>query len=197
MKGHVSVATALVLSAGVVLSLVVVLFTFKGTSDALLSVLSLIVGVCVGVVWDDAWDFYRASRRDKPTVDRHPDETQQQTTNRRRFNSTTTLGWTLIVTTVCAAVTGILLITTKAATEAYSQCTAQWQQQFGEAYTARVEAAREVSDAMDAIVLSVSADDRSAFHKAVEDYLNVRESQKRDQAANPLPPLPEVLCGER
>ncbi len=195
MKLRAAVAA---LAALAVLSILTVVLALWGSSDWLFVALAFIVGVCVGVAFDDAWDLYRASRRDNPNMtDRHPHETTAQTTARHRFNSQTALGWSLLIASIAMLAVGVLLITTKNTTESYSKCTAEWQQQFGEAYTARVDAAREVSDAMDAIVLSVSGSDRTAFHKAVADYLYVRDRQKADQAENPLPPLPEVLCGER
>lgn len=108
------------------------------------------------------------------------------------------------------AATAALLILTRARTEAYATCAAQWQQQFSVAYVerdnanqARLASAATVSDAMDNIVTAIAKDDREGFNAAITNYLQVRERQnevraKQDEerAKNPLPPLPETLCGE-
>lgn len=106
--------------------------------------------------------------------------------------------------------TASLLILTRARTEAYATCAAKWQQQFSVAYIerdnanqARLQSAATVSDAMDQIVLAISKDDREGFEAAIRNYLQVRarqnevrQKQDEERAKNPLPPLPETLCGE-
>lgn len=174
---------------------VVAVLTIQGNSDGMFIALAFIVGVCVGVAWDDAWDLIRSARKDRTVA--HEGETATETTARHRFNGISALGIGLIGIAAALMVVGVLLIIGKNATESYSRCTAEWQQQFGEAYVARVTASTEVSEAMDDIVQSVADDDKAAFDAAVQHYVKVREDQKQKQAENPLPPLPEALCGER
>lgn len=186
----VVIATAVCVIAG---AFTVAVFTVPGTADWLMVALAFIVGVCVGVAWDDAWDLFRSAREESHMA--HESETPEETKDRHRFNGMSVLGWFLILVTAALLAVGVMLILTRNATEDYSRCTAQWQQQFGKAYTARVSASIEVSDAMDDIVKGVAEQDKAEFDKAVQHYLDVRTQQKKDQAANPLPPLPEVLCG--
>lgn len=101
----------------------------------------------------------------------------------------------LILTVTLNAAVGVLLIQTRQSTARYATCTAEWQQQFGEAYSARVEAATAVSEAMDRVVFAVAHQDPKEFRKAVANYVALRSDQADAQKNNPLPPLPEVLCG--
>lgn len=102
----------------------------------------------------------------------------------------------LVLTLVLNTVVGVLLITTRQSTAAYSRCTAEWQQQFGEAYRARVAASSAVDNAMDGVVRAVAAEDSEAFKLAVQKYVGLRDEQAETRKKNPLPPLPEVLCGD-
>jgi hypothetical protein len=192
---RVSALAAVIFAISGCVTLVVLFVAFQGNSSELFVTLAFIVGLCVGVALDDAWDLYRAARRD--SLVSHQPETTQQTTDRHRFNNLTALGWSLIIASAAMLAVGVMLIVTKNATESYSKCTAQWQQQFGEAYTARVTAANEVSEAIDGIVQGIADQDRAMYDSAIVQYVEVRAAQKKKQAENPLPPLPEVLCGER
>lgn len=78
----------------------------------------------------------------------------------------------------------------------FSACVALYQQSFGIAYQARYVASVQVSAAMDEIVRSVASTDRVAIHRAIDNYIKVREHQQTKQLQNPLPPLPTTLCGE-
>ena len=108
-----------------------------------------------------------------------------------------TLGITaLAVTVTMNAVVGFLLIVTRTQAEDYTECTAQWQQQFSVAYLARAHSAAEVSEAMDRVLLAVDSRSQSDFDGAVNNYVALREKQNRERTNNPLPPLPEDLCGK-
>ena len=102
----------------------------------------------------------------------------------------------LAVTVTMNAVVGFLLIVTRTQAEDYTECTAQWQQQFSVAYLARTHSAAEVSEAMDRVLLAVDSQSQSDFDGAVNNYVALREKQNRERANNPLPPLPEDLCGK-
>lgn len=102
----------------------------------------------------------------------------------------------LVVSLVANAAVGVLLILTRTQTERYAECTAEWQQQFSVAYLARSDAAAEVSEAMDEVLLAVSAEDQARFDRAVRNYVTLRANQEKERSENPLPPLPETLCGK-
>lgn len=115
----------------------------------------------------------------------------------------------LVLTLVLNAVVGLLLIVTRQNSIAtaerlketserlaeYTTCTAAWQQRFGEAYRARVDASKRVDTALDAVVRAVDAQDPDAFARSVDRYVELRDQQATARAENPLPPLPEQLCG--
>lgn len=101
----------------------------------------------------------------------------------------------LVLGVTLNAVVGVLLIQTRQSAQDYASCSAQWQQQFGTAYRARVAASIEVDAAQDAVFRAVAASDPKAFKVALADYIEVRDQQKREREKNPLPPLPEQLCG--
>lgn len=78
----------------------------------------------------------------------------------------------------------------------FSSCVALYQQSFGVAYQARYVASVQVSAAMDEIVRAVASGNQVAIHRAIDNYIRVREHQQMKQLENPLPPLPTTLCGE-
>lgn len=156
--------------------------------------LAFVVGIAVGVVLDDAWTLYTKEKKGAH-MDLSP-RTQRHTGKPRREISTNALGVMLICCCLALLAVGVSLIVTRSSTERYSQCTADWQQQFSSAYLARTAAAIEVSDSMDQVVIAVAAQDEKKFDEAVEHYIQVRDAQIKEQADNPLPPLPKVLCGE-
>lgn len=145
--------------------------------------LGLLVGFLVGIVSGDALDLYRASRKDRPM-------------------SPSNTGWkrglpvvALVVTVALNVVVGLLLILTRESTARYTECSADWQQQFGTAYRARLDASIDVGTAMDGVLMAVDSNDPSSFNTAVDRYVALRQAQDRERRANPLPPLPETLCG--
>lgn len=101
----------------------------------------------------------------------------------------------LVMSLIANAFVGVLLIFTRASTEEYARCSAEWQQQFTVGYLARSDAAAEVSEAMDEVVTAVAAEDAAAFNVAVRKYVTLREKQNAERRKNPLPPLPKTLCG--
>lgn len=102
----------------------------------------------------------------------------------------------LVLTLTLNAVVGGLLIQTRQSAEDYASCSAEWQQQFGTAYRARIAASIEVDSAQDDVFRAVAAGDPEKFKTALANYIKVRDAQKRERAKNPLPPLPEQLCGD-
>lgn len=178
----------------------VAFFSIGGLSG-LLTVLSITAGFCVGVAWEDAWKLYRSSRKDALVA--HDNETAAETTERHRFNGLGALAILLIISSAALAVCAVaLLVTRQQVTDTqnrltrYIDCTSSWQQQFSEGYFARYNAAVAVSGAMDKIVTGVSANNREEFGQAVREYVALREKQIAEQKANPLPPLPDQLCGD-
>jgi len=118
-------------------------------------------------------------------------------TTARKISVVTVAGIVALVLTLALnAVVGVLLIQTRRSANDYAACSAQWQQQFGTAYRARVAASIEVDTAQDAVFRAVAANDPDAFKVALAEYIKVRDQQKSERAKNPLPPLPEQLCGD-
>ena len=113
------------------------------------------------------------------------------------------------LTLIVNAVVATLLIIERARTESYTECTAEWQQQFSIAYEARQNAAEKrnaaaarVSAATDEVITAVAQEDRDKFEASLDDYLRVRAEQNKVRAAldeelrtKPLPPFPETVCG--
>lgn len=145
--------------------------------------LGLLLGFLVGVVMRDAFDLYRSSRKAAPHMKTEPRPVPR------------VLIGLLILTLLLNGIVGVLLILTRQSTAAYTSCSATWQQQFGEAYQARLDASVAVSGAMDDVVTAVATDDRDGFREAVQRYVRIRAEQDAERKRNPLPPLPETLCG--
>lgn len=143
------------------------------------------LGFTVGILWDDALIRFRNARKERKL----PTRRLTKPTYRQM------LGGGLILVGVLQVIVGALLVLTYVRTAEYTECTASWQQQFGSAYAARIEASTEVSTAIDDIVTSVGAEDPTAFNVAVTKYLQVRAQQDKDRASNPYPELPQTLCG--
>lgn len=147
---------------------------------ALFFALGLLLGFLVGVVIRDALDLL-ASRKEKRMPLSSPAH--------RLFTVA------FVVSLLFNSAVGVLLIVTRKSAEDYSRCTADWQQEFAAAYQARLAASIDVSEAMDAVVRAVYAQDREAFAKSVRAYVKTRDQQESDRADNPLPPLPDRVCG--
>lgn len=100
-----------------------------------------------------------------------------------------------VIAAVQAAVAG-LLIYVIVDQKGYETCMARWQQASTISTNARAEANSRVQATLDEIVLTIPDGDRSAFRKAVTAYIEEREKQKQERVKNPIPPLPETVCGE-
>lgn len=147
---------------------------------ALFFALGLLLGFLVGVVFRDALDLI-AARKEKRMPLSSPAH--------RMF---TVL---LVVSLAFNSAVGILLIVTRQSSEKYARCTAEWQQEFASAYQARLAASVDVDTALDAVIRAVYKQDRDAFAKSVRAYVRTRDQQESDRADNPLPQLPERVCG--
>lgn len=152
------------------------------------SVGSFIAGFLSGVVYNDALDLYRAARKesDMPTS--------------RITNRVLTAG--LYIALVLNFLLGVMLIQQRATVAntardfaSYSRCTADWQRDFYEATSARYNAAKAVSSAMDEVIKAVATKDTERFRVAITKYLAVREEQNSERRRSPLPPLPDKVCG--
>lgn len=148
----------------------------------------VLVGFPIGVMFDDALDLYRASRKEPPVT--------------TKPTWRTLLTWLLALVVLIQLGVGVLLIQTRlTATDTasnladYQECVSMWQQDFAAAYKARYTASLPVADALDEIVLAVSAGDRDRINVAIEEFLEVRDDQTVERRDNPLPPLPDQLCG--
>lgn len=154
-------------------------------TTALFTGVAFLIGVVVGIVLQDSIELIRASRKECTMP-------VPNASARERA-----LWRVLLIVTVAAqvAVAGMLIIT-RSANEEYARCTATWQQQFAQAYTARANAAAEVSKAIDDILLAADAGDRDASRVGVDRYVALRHQQDLDRAKSPLPALPEAVCGK-
>lgn len=175
--------------------LLTAVMTALGTSGwwaASLTVITFLLGVAVGVVAKDLWAEHQ--RRKHALASKSEDERRKA---RHEWNVMTGLGLSLLAIALATGITGVLLLLSRQATERYSECTAQWQEQFSRAYSARSDASLQVNEAIDAVIYAVSANDDKGFDVAVSNYVKVREEQNQKRLQSPLPPLPEVLCGKR
>lgn len=146
-------------------------------------VLSFLTGFLAGIAARDAYDLLHVRRSREAVV--------PLSTPRNRL-MTLILAVTILLNSVAA---GLLLLTRKSA-EDYASCTAEWQQEFAAAYQARLAASIDVSEAMDDVVRAVYLQDKAGFAKAVTKYVKTRDQQEADRASNPLPSLPDRVCGD-
>lgn len=164
--------------------------------------LAFLVGIAVGVVLDDAWELVRPRKKEHDVVNAAPLTEDNANASQKAGFSTNTLGVLLIVCCLALAIAAGALLLTRASTEKYSRCTADWQQKFSTAYIARSDAASEVSKAVDDVMISVAALDSTdqktviEFRASLQRYLKIRSEQDKERTTNPLPPLPAILCGE-
>lgn len=101
----------------------------------------------------------------------------------------------LVVALVGNFFMAILMVQQRSVAEDFTRCTANWQEAFYNAYSARSSANAATSEATDGIVLAVGDDDPDTLQMAIERYLAVREQQRQERQENPLPPLPTKVCG--
>lgn len=156
---------------------------------ALVGTACFLVGVLVGVVLDDAWDVFRTRRPRRAAVVAHPVQWLL------RWLRSNALILVVIAFAASQLLLALLLIQQRAATAEYIRCTASWQQRFSASYTARVDAAKVVSEAMDRVMDAVASKDPKEFRRALRDYISVRNQQVAAQEANPPPEPPQEACG--
>lgn len=149
---------------------------------ALVGALGLLVGFLIGVVFDDALDLFRASRRERDM-------------NRSSIGRGALAGG-LVVAVVLQVTVGVLLILTRHATGDYAACTGRWQQDFSVAYKTRLADSIPVQNALDNLIRAVASQDRAKFQASLARYVKLRDAQEKGRKENPLPPLPETLCGK-
>lgn len=150
----------------------------------LLFLLGLFLGFAIGFIAREVIDPWLSSRKANAMP------------QARKVPVVSVVGMIALVLTVSLnAIVGVLLVTTRQSTERYSRCTADWQQEFAAAYQARLAASVDVDKALDDVIRAVYAQDREAFAKSVRAYVRTRDRQASQRAKNPLPPLPERVCG--
>src|SRR5690242_1826521 len=81
----------------------------------------------------------------------------------------------LALTLTLNSIVGGMLIVTRQSTGEYAACTGEWQQQFGEAYRARLAVSQDVSTALDEVIDAVAAEDPARFRTALDRYVDLRE----------------------
>lgn len=155
-------------------------------SDPYLAVvLAFVVGVLVGASIDDLFESVHHHKgklmTDKPKV----------------------LTWLL---TICIAANigiGALMIVSRVqqtdiAREQtrFTECVADYNQQFSSAYKARLASSGQATDALDRVMMAVSSKDEAEFKAALADYVKLRLAAKAQQRANPYPALPDDYCGK-
>lgn len=151
----------------------------------LLFALGLLLGFAIGFIAREVVDPWLTSRKAGPMPET------------RKVPVVSVVGSiALALTLVLNTIVGVLLMTTRQSTERYSRCTAEWQQEFAAAYQARLAASVAVDEQLDAVIRAVYAQDREAFAKAVRAYVRQRDEQATERERNPLPPLPERVCGD-
>lgn len=143
--------------------------------------LGLVVGFLAGVAFDDALDLYRSSRKERPMS-----PTRNHNLNR----------WLLLMVLLVNAIVGGALIYQRAVSAEFTSCTAQWQSDFATVYRARSDAVASTQGALDELLEEVRAGDQTGFQRELRQYQKLRAAQVAERKANPLPPLPERVCGE-
>lgn len=158
----------------------------------LAAIIAFLLGTHLGATWP--WLAFWVRRRilhREPVMPRTREETRLLV-----------LTWMLVIVMAFGFVTGLLLIATRAAVSTsnedlrdYQTCQAAYSTDFRDAYQARADASIKVTKALDDVIKAVADEDPAAFRKAVRHYLDVRAEQVKERAENPLPPLPDKVCG--
>lgn len=151
----------------------------------LLMAATFLVGLFVGREIDDLYYQTRA------LIKRGTDMTTPEKLRRRQF----VLIWVLVGVLAANVFLGALLQITRIQQGDFTQCSAEYNQQFSEAYKARLQASTEATEALDRLVLAVNSKDREKFHAALANYVTLRTKAKATAQANPYPPLPDQFCG--
>lgn len=145
------------------------------------------LGLLLGLAVDDLWDEMRHRS--------HPDTTTSKGTTMADPRRSLLPLWMLILSLAANAAVGGLLIKTRYDTGLLTDCVAEYNQRFSQSYQARTASAPETQAALDRLIIAVSKNDEPGFKVALADYVTLRAKVKRDQAANPAPPLPDQFCG--
>lgn len=142
---------------------------------------SLVVGFLAGIAFDDALDLYRSSRKERPVS-----PTRNHAINR----------WLLTFVLVVNAGLAAFLIYQRADSANFTRCTSDWQSDFATVYKARSDAAADSQSALDDILAAVATESRDDFRASLNKYQQLRRDQIAERKANPLPELPEQVCGQ-
>ncbi|MCF6376892.1 hypothetical protein L2K70_04690 [Nocardioides KLBMP 9356] len=104
--------------------------------------------------------------------------------------------WILTGVLAINAVLGGVLIVQRAQSADFTSCTSTWQTDFATVYRARSDAAADTQEALDQLLEEVRAGDQTGFQRELRQYQRLRAQQVAERKANPLPALPEQVCGE-
>lgn len=178
----------LVLLAFIAVACVIASFVTEGPFSGAMTALGLAAGLLLGGEWKEVKALYRQSIEGE----HHMPHPHPIVALRQLPVATVLLVTVAIVQAICAAVLIYVLIDFSS----YQTCMSRWQQANGIALQVRADTAEAQDNALDAIILAVAAQDREALRAAVGDYIEVRELQTEGRAKNPIPPLPQTVCGE-
>lgn len=173
------------------LASIVASFVTAGLFAGVLTILGVFVGILAGLELRPASRIYHDSLQGEHHMP-HPVTGFRHLMHRLHLPDV----WFIYVIAIAQAVIAALLLYVLVDFQSYQKCMANWQQQSTISTQVRADAAAEVSKRMDDIVLSIPERDRTAFGDAVQEYLAERKRQITDREKNPLPPLPETVCGE-
>lgn len=150
-----------------------------------LIVVVFVLGVFVGREVDDTYYLARdwVKGRRPMAADRK---------ERRRQNVLLGL---LVVALASNVLVGVLLQVSRIQQGDFTRCSADYDQQFSQAYRARLAASTEATEALDRLVMAVDSRDDAEFQNALDNYVKLRTKAKATAQANPYPPLPESVCG--
>lgn len=139
-------------------------------------------GVVFGVGLDDLIEYARKHRikREAPRVRKTP----------------VWVVWLIGTLCVVQIAVALLAYSARADNDAQTQCQADYNQRFAEAYRSRVAVSAQASQGLDQIIDGVASGDRAQLKAAIDDYVALREKVRKEQLKNPYPPLPDDFCGE-
>ena len=177
----------LILLASVAAGCVVASFVIEGPFSGVITALGLVAGLLLGGEWREVSRMYHQSiegEHHMPNI--HPLAALRRTP----------MLTVLITVAIVQALVAALLIYVLIDFNSYQQCMSRWQQANGVALQVRADANEAQDEALDAIVLAVSQQNREAMTAAVQKYVEVRQLQTEGREKNPIPPLPQTVCGE-
>jgi hypothetical protein len=169
---------------------VVAAFLTEGAFSGGLTLLGFVAGILLGGEWKEVTRMYR----DSVQGEHHMPHPHPIAALRRMSLPSGVLVLTLVG--VAQALVAALLIYVIIDFQSYQQCMSRWQQANGVALQVRADANEAGDAALDDIVLAVASSDPAALDAAVTEYIEVRQLQKEGRQKNPIPPLPQTVCGE-